>query len=315
MSIALKGLSRITLAPLLALALIGCNSEDSNPAAPVAKAKTITELVVEDARFETLEAAVKAAGLAETLAGTGPFTVFAPTNEAFAALPAGTLSALLAAPMGDLKNILLYHVVSGSVKAEQVVTLTKATTVLGKDVTIKVEGGKVLLNGNVEVTVTDIAAANGTIHVINAVLLPPADPKPKTITDLVVEDARFSTLEAAVKAAGLAETLAGAGPFTVFAPTNEAFAALPAGTLEALLAAPMGDLKNILLYHAVAADVKASAVVTLSKATTVLGKDIAIEVKDGKVILNGKVKVTVTDIAASNGTIHVIDGVLLPPAK
>jgi uncharacterized surface protein with fasciclin (FAS1) repeats len=164
----------LAVVPLISLALAACNKDESNPITPVVPTeKTITDLVVADTRFETLETAVKAAGLAETLAGTGPFTVFAPTNEAFAALPAGTLTALLATPMGDLKNILLYHVVPGSVKAAQVVTLSKATTVFGKDVSIKVMDGKVYLNGTVEVTVTDIAASNGIIHVINAVLLPP----------------------------------------------------------------------------------------------------------------------------------------------
>ena len=165
----------LAVIPFLTLALSGCNKDEASPAVlTTSSAKTITDLVVEDARFETLETAVKAAGLAATLAGAGPFTVFAPTNEAFAALPAGTLTALLANPTGDLKNILLYHVVSGSVKASQVVTLTKATTVFGKDVSIKVMNGKVYLNHNVEVTVTDIQASNGIIHVINGVLLPPA---------------------------------------------------------------------------------------------------------------------------------------------
>jgi uncharacterized surface protein with fasciclin (FAS1) repeats len=175
MATGIKKTGLFTVLPLLGLAFTACTTDDDNPAAvPQVQAKTITELVVEDARFETLETAVKAAGLAETLAGAGPFTVFAPTNEAFAALPAGTLAALLAAPMGDLKNILLYHVVAGNVKAETVVTLSKAATVFGKNVSIEVKEGKVVLNGTVKVTVTDIAAANGTIHVIDGVLLPPA---------------------------------------------------------------------------------------------------------------------------------------------
>ena len=138
------------------------------------KGSDIVDVAAASKDHTTLVAAVKAADLVNTLKGNGPFTVFAPTNEAFAALPAGTLTTLLATPTGDLKNILLYHVVAGSVKAAQVVTLNKATTVFGKDITIKVMGGKVYLNDNVEVTVTDIAASNGIIHVINAVLLPPA---------------------------------------------------------------------------------------------------------------------------------------------
>jgi uncharacterized surface protein with fasciclin (FAS1) repeats len=296
--------------------LTGCNDDEDSPMAPVTPPpKTIAEIAAADTSFSTLVTALSAAKLVETLKGAGPFTVFAPKNAAFAALPAGTLQALLADPEGDLKKILLYHVVSGSVKAEAVVKLTKAATVNGKDITIEVKDGSVILNGKVKVIATDIAASNGIIHVIDAVLLPPADPvMPKTIAEIAAADTSFSTLVTALSAAKLVETLKGAGPFTVFAPKNAAFAALPAGTLQALLADPEGNLKKILLYHVVSGSVKAEAVVKLTKAATVNGKDITIEVKDGSVILNGKVKVIATDIAASNGIIHVIDAVLLPPA-
>ena len=136
--------------------------------------------------------------------------------------------------------------------------------------------------------------------------------EPNTITDIVVAGADFSTLEAAVVAAGLADTLAGPGPFTVFAPTNAAFSALPAGALDGLLADPAA-LADVLKYHVVSGRVNAATVVTLNKATTLQGDDVTIAVVDGKVILNGNVMVTTTDIAADNGIIHVIDGVLLPP--
>ena len=124
----------------------------------------------------------------------------------------------------------------------------------------------------------------------------------------------FKTLLAAAEAAGLVETLQGEGPFTVFAPTDEAFAALPAGTLDSLLADPEA-LKKILLYHVVSGSVKAADVVNLTSAPSVEGSPIAIAVKDGMVYLNDTVKVVTTDIAASNGVIHVIDAVLLPPAQ
>jgi len=287
-----------------------CGDDDKDP--PV-KSNTITDIVVAGSDFDTLEAAVIAAGLAETLAGPGPFTVFAPTDAAFAALPAGALDALLADPVA-LADVLKYHVVSGRVNAATVVTLSKATTLEGEDITIAVVDGDVILNGTVKVTMTDIAADNGIIHVINGVLLPPEEPASNTITDIVVAGADFSTLEAAVIAAGLAETLAGPGPFTVFAPTNAAFAALPAGTLDALLADP-DALADILKYHVVSGRVNAATVVTLTMATTLQGEDITIAVVDGMVILNGTVKVTMTDIAADNGIIHVIDGVLLPPVE
>ena len=134
---------------------------------------TIVDVAVADGRFNTLVTAVTAAGLADTLAGEGSFTVFAPTDDAFAALPAGTLDALLADPQGELTNILLYHVVDGTVPAETVITLDSATTLLGEDVSITVaDDGSVFLNDTVQVVTTDIQAANGIIHVIDAVLLP-----------------------------------------------------------------------------------------------------------------------------------------------
>jgi uncharacterized surface protein with fasciclin (FAS1) repeats len=134
-----------------------------------------------------------------------------------------------------------------------------------------------------------------------------------SIVDIAVADGRFTTLVAAVQAAGLVDTLAGEGPFTVFAPTDDAFAALPAGTVEGLLA-DIPALTQVLLYHVVSGSVMAADVVNLTSATTVQGSDITISVRDGEVYLNDTVKVIITDIVASNGVIHVIDGVLLPPA-
>lgn len=122
----------------------------------------------------------------------------------------------------------------------------------------------------------------------------------------------FTTLLAAIDAAGLTETLQGDGPFTVFAPTDAAFDALPEGTLDALLADP-DALSEVLLYHVVSGEVMAADVVELTSATTAQGADIQIEVSNGNVILNGDVNVVATDIQATNGVIHVIDGVLLPP--
>ncbi|MBX3058733.1 MAG: fasciclin domain-containing protein [Anaerolineae bacterium] len=278
---------------------------------------SIVDIAVADGRFTTLVTAVTAAGLAETLAGDGPFTVFAPTDDAFAALPEGTIEALLADPQGALTDVLLYHVVSGAVPAEAVVGLDAATTLGGEDVAIAVQDGNVRLNESVTVIITDIMADNGIIHVIDAVLLPPsmvAEEKP-SIAEIAVENGNFTTLVAALDAAGLVDTLAGEGSFTVFAPTDDAFAALPEGTIEALLADPNGALTDILLYHVVDGAVPAETVVTLDAATTLLGEDVTITVSDGRVLLNDTVEVTTTDIVASNGIIHVINAVLLPPGE
>jgi maltose-binding protein MalE len=136
----------------------------------------------------------------------------------------------------------------------------------------------------------------------------------KTIVDVAVENGSFTTLVAAVQAAGLAETLSGEGPFTVFAPTDDAFAALPEGTVESLLEDPEGALTDILLYHVAEGAVPAETVVTLDSVTTVQGEDVAIEVVDGQVVLNESATVVITDVEASNGIIHVIDAVILPPS-
>ncbi|MBK9210239.1 MAG: fasciclin domain-containing protein [Anaerolineales bacterium] len=286
-------------------------------ATPEPMLKDIVDTAVADGRFTTLVAAVGAAELVDTLKGEGPFTVFAPTDDAFAALPAGTVDELLKPEnKQQLTDILLYHVVSGKVMAADVTALTSATTVLGKDVAIKVDMGNVYIN-EAKVIITDIETSNGVIHVIDAVLLPPAEDaamETNTIVDIAVADGRFTTLVAALGAAELVETLSGEGPFTVFAPTDDAFAALPAGTLDSLLLPEnKQQLTDILLYHVVSGKVMAADVVTLTSATTVLGKDVTITVKDGNVFLSDTVQVIITDIEASNGVIHVIDAVLLPP--
>ena len=276
--------------------------------------QTIVDIAVADGRFTTLVAAVQAAGLVDTLAGEGPFTVFAPTDDAFAKLPAGTLEELLKPEnKQQLTDILLYHVVAGKVMAADVVNLSEAETALGEKVTIKVEDGKVFVN-DAQVIITDIEASNGVIHVIDTVILPPSmtAEAPKDIVDIAVADGRFTTLVAAVQAAGLVDTLKSEGPFTVFAPTDEAFAKLPAGTIEALLKPEnKQQLTNILLYHVLPGKVMAASVSDGLIADTALGTSVFFKVDMGKAYIN-EAQIIITDIEASNGVIHVIDTVILP---
>ena len=335
MKVDIKGLLLLAIVPL-ALVVGACSSGASATQAPATPAAATPGTspsaaamgdIVATAKaadtFGTLLEAATAAGLVETLQGAGPFTVFAPTDDAFAALPAGALDKLLADPEA-LKQVLLYHVVSGKVTSDQVVKLTSADTVEGSPIAITVKDGKVYLNDSTQVTTADVEASNGVIHVIDQVLMPPAkgaSPAPSASAagmDDIVATAEaagtFSTLLKAATAAGLVETLQGPGPFTVFAPTDEAFAALPDGTLDALLADPEA-LKRILLYHVVSGEVTADQVVGLTTADSVEGSPIAIAVKDGKVYLNDAAEVVATDIKASNGVIHVIDNVILPPSS
>jgi len=500
--------------------------------------KDIVDIAVEDGRFTTLVAALQAAELVDALKGDGPFTVFAPTDDAFAALPEGTVDALLN-DIPALTDILLYHVVEGKAMAADVVGLDAVTTLQGSDISITVEDGNVYLDGTVQVIITDIEAANGVIHVIDTVLLPPADmPEDMTevhgpdaarvrlahfspdtpavelyvagelsdvqglefgqvtdwialpaatynmavapagtsfgdaaigpinyelqagsyttiaaigslangtltaqvlredfgeyeegnarvavfhaiedapavdliladgtvlasgleyasglafnsglvtldvpagtydiqvvpsgatepvvldlagttfdagtnyfvaaigtldnpgvalaatpemmpmamaadepmgtIVDIAVADGRFTTLVAAVEAAGLVDALSGEGPLTVFAPTDDAFAAAfeALGIEAADLLADTDTLTSILLYHVVEGQVMAEDVVGLDAAPTLNGAEISISVTDDGVFLNDDIQVIITDIVASNGVIHVIDGVLLPP--
>jgi uncharacterized surface protein with fasciclin (FAS1) repeats len=155
-------------------------------------------------------------------------------------------------------------------------------------------------------TTTTTAAVTTTEAPVDTTMVESMD-----IVDTALAAGNFTTLAAALTAADLVDTLKGEGPFTVFAPTDDAFAALPEGTIEALLA-DIPTLTDILLYHVVSGAVDAATVIGLDSATTIQGSDITIEIIDGGVVLNGTTKVTVTDIAASNGIIHVIDSVLLP---
>jgi uncharacterized surface protein with fasciclin (FAS1) repeats len=274
--------------------------EPMEEAAPM----TIVDVAVADGRFTTLAAALEAAGLVETLQGDGPFTVFAPTDDAFAALPEGTVEALLE-DIPTLTDILLYHVAAGELKAADVVELSYATMVNGNEVLINVNDEGVFVN-DAQVIITDVMADNGVIHVLDAVILPPA----ADIIDAAVADGRFTTLAAALGAAELVDTLKGDGPFTVFAPTDDAFAALPAGTVEALLA-DIPTLTNILLYHVAEGFVPAGDVVGLDRVPTLNGKQLDVRVEDGMVYLNDA-QVIITDLLTSNGIIHVIDAVIVP---
>jgi len=268
-----------------------------------AEQSSIVQTAVKAGTFKTLVAAVEAAGLVEALEGKGPFTVFAPSDEAFAKLPEGTVDALLK-NKDKLSSILLYHVVPGKVMAKDAMKVTSAKTLFGQD--LPIEAGEGVTVGGAKVVKTDIECSNGVIHVIDTVMMP------KDIVGIAAGSADFSTLVAAVKAAGLVETLQGDGPFTVFAPTNAAFAKIPAATLADLLKPEnKAKLQAILTYHVVSGKVLAKDVVGLKTAKTVQGSDIDIKVKDGAVMVDGA-NVTATDIVALNGVIHVIDTVIMP---
>ena len=272
--------------------------------------KDIVETAIDAGKFKTLAAALGAAGLVETMKGAGPFTVFAPTDEAFAKLPAGTVAELIKPEnKAKLTAILTYHVVSGKVMAADVVKVKGAVSLNGQRIDVAVADGSVSVDKS-KVVATDIACSNGVIHIIDTVLMPATENIPAVAT----KAGSFKTLLAAVKAAGLVETLRGTGPFTVFAPTDDAFAKLGTTVADLLKPENKAKLASILTYHVVSGRVYSEAAVEAKAAKTVQGDSIKITANDKGAFVNDA-KIVATDIDASNGVIHVIDTVLLPPAK
>jgi uncharacterized surface protein with fasciclin (FAS1) repeats len=306
----------VVIALFVAAALPALAQEEEKP--------SIVEIAASNEDFSTLVAAVEAAGLVDFFASSKPITVFAPTNAAFeAAFEAlGIAPEDLLADTATLTSILLYHVVPGAVTSDIVAGLESATTLNGADIAIKADDMGVSLNdGQAKVAAVDIMASNGVIHVIDGVILPPAaeeEAEPMgTIVDIAAGNESFSTLVAAVQAAGLVDALSAAGPYTVFAPTNDAFAA----ALEALgitaedLLADTETLTGILLYHVAPGRFPAAAVAQMEEIGTLNGATIKVKADDMGVSLNdGQASVAAADVMADNGIIHVIDGVILPPA-
>jgi len=274
-------------------------------------AKDIVTTAVEAGSFKTLAAAVTEAGLVSTLQGKGPFTVFAPTDAAFQKLPAGTVESLLKPEnRAQLVAILTYHVVPGKLMAADVVKQTASPTVNGQRIDFKVEQSKVLVD-SAQVVKADLVCSNGVIHVIDTVLLPSSD----TIPAVASKAGKFQTLLKAAEAAGLVDVLSGDQPLTVFAPTDAAFAKLPAGTVENLLKPENRDaLAGILKYHVVSGRVYSPEVLERKELKTVHGGTLTAAANKAGATIQGATLLA-TDIDAANGVIHVIDSVLLPPAK
>jgi len=281
------------------------------PATPAHAGKSIVTTAVEAGSFNTLVAAVKAAGLVETLNGDVPFTVFAPTDDAFKALPEGTVASLLKPENRDqLRAVLTFHVIPGRVDAAHVTKMRGATTVQGQFIDFDTTDAGVMVNG-AKVVKADIACSNGVIHVIDKVILPES----KNLAEVASGAGSFGTLVAAVKAAGLLETIAGPGPYTDFAPTDEAFAKLPEGTVANLLKPEnKSTLVKILTHHVVPGRVYSDGVPVGKAVKTAAGTELAFSANDHGIFAAGA-KIIATDIDASNGVIHVIDSVIVPGAS
>ena len=304
---------KLMLVAVTATLLAACGGDDE----PVAQPKNIVETAQADSRFSILVEAVVAADLATTLSSPGPLTVFAPTNDAFAALLAelGVTKDQLLADKALLTAVLTYHVLPAKVLRADVPAGKAITTVQGGIFKVDAVGGDLVItdgrNRTAKITATNLETSNGVIHVVDKVILPAN----KNVVQTAQALPDFSILVDAVVAANLQGTLSGSGPFTVFAPTNAAFAALLAelGVTKDELLADVPLLTRVLTYHVVSgrvlkADVPVGAAIpTVEGGTFTIDAGLAITDQRGR-----QSGIVATDVLASNGVIHVVDRVLLP---
>lgn len=309
----MKHLKRLSFVVFMT-ALIGINftscSKDDDETISTPKSENIVEIASKLPEFSFLVDAVKRAGLVDVLSSDANFTVFAPTNAAFQNLLTELgASKLEDIPVETLRSVLLYHVLSSKVLSTQVKSgyvTTSATGAAGKNLSlfVNVAGGSVKLDNRATVTQVDVLASNGVIHVIDKVLLP------NKIVQMAIQDPSFSSLVAAVVYADLVDALNGDGPFTVFAPTNEAFAnLLAAAGVSQLTDLPKDVVAAVLLDHVVSGNVTSSDLANGS-VPTLGGDNIEVSGVGSTPKLNGDISITAVDIQGVNGVFHRIDKVI-----
>ena len=311
-------LSALLFSAVLILQGCGSGTELHEPApTPEPDPMSIVDVAVANGSFTTLVAALEATGLDVTLSDLdSSFTVFAPTDDAFALLGDETIAALLD-DTDTLTDILTYHVIGAEIDSSAAISSAGSTVemVNGDSTGLSLDGDNLLVN-TVTVTTVDVEADNGVIHVIDAVLIPPVDKGTPTmnIVDTAVSAGDFGTLVTALQAAGLDATLADeTQSFTVFAPTDAAFAMIDPDTLDLLLA-DTDALSDVLLQHVVSGEVSSVTAYTLNglSATTASGAEIPVAINSELDTLTfGGATVTTTDIYTTNGVIHVIDMVVV----
>ncbi len=293
---------RAALTAVAAMTLAACGDDESTSPA----LQTITQTAAATPTLSTLVTALQAAGLDQTLGGAGPFTVFAPVNAAFAAVPSDVVTRLLeTGNRAILTKVLTFHVVPGRFTASQLTNGQQLTTVEGTQLTVTIAAGVVRING-AQVTTADVQASNGVVHLIDGVMLGSLD----IVDQSIVRG--FSTLVSAATTAGLVGALRAnsATGLTVFAPTNAAFAAIPGG-------APTNatTLGQVLQLHVVGAKALSTGLSNGQRVASLLGSNLTIGIEGSTLRVTGPkntATVAARDVVAKNGVIHVIDAVLLP---
>ena len=309
----------IGLLTLNLFVLTSCGDDDTTD--PETEVMSIVDTAIATDDLSILVEALQAADLVTALQADGPFTVFAPTNQAFQdlldATPAWTT--LSDIPTETLKNVLLFHVVSGDVKAADltdtyVPTLSPAPNAEAVSLKVDVTGG-VQFNGSANPITTDIAATNGVIHIIDKVMLPP------NVVNIALDNDNFSTLVAALTREDLTTDfvgiLSGTGPFTVFAPTNAAFQALLDSNPDwnGLSDIPVATLEAVLTYHVVSGANVQSKELTDNQSVTTIGGTLTVDLSAGaklETTSGQSANIIIVDVQGTNGVVHAVDTVLLP---
>ena len=290
------------------LFVTSCQKEDTPPA----MTKSIVDIAKSNPELSTLVDAIVSAGLTDVLSGTGPFTVFAPTNSAFAKLDPATFNNITSSPT-LLTALLQYHVVSGNVMSGDLSNGMVATLLSGKSLDINIDNG-VVINGSSKVTTADVEASNGVIHIVDEVLIPD-DFVAQTIVQIAAGNPDFSTLVTILSLPEMADLLQAANDptadLTVFAPTNDAFAALLSALGKTELSElPVNLVKEIVQYHILGSAVMSSELSEGEVETLLPGESVTVDLSDGVKINDSKV--VIADVQAINGVIHAVDAVLLP---
>ena len=295
------------------IAFAGCNNDDDPEPG---NGNTIVDVARATPVLSTLVTAIETAGLGSTLSGDGPFTVFAPTNAAFDNLPDGVLDDLLANP-SILEQVLQYHVLNGKVMSGDVTTGSVPTLLSGASIDVVVDGNQITLNGLSNVVGADVDASNGVVHLIDEVLIPPTIELPKdNIVEIAQATPSLSSLVAALtRFPDLVTALSSDGTYTVFAPDNDAFTAILAAIGQTSLDdVPDGVLRTILEYHVISSGVIMSGDLSDGQtAEAFSGEEITVSIDGSDVFISGA-KVATPDVEASNGVVHLMEDVMVPPS-
>jgi transforming growth factor-beta-induced protein len=303
----------------------GAAQQDANPAeqasapAQQAQAGTVYDVIVSDPSLSSFELLVEAAALADNLDQAGPFTVFAPTNEAWAAFEA--MNAEEPQTDATLTQILLHHIVNGSYPASAVAARDSVPTLLGEFVSFGSDSGVITLDDGAEITTADLGATNGVVHLIDTVLVPPIHSlatsrlgsRDQTIAEVLENDGRFETLLVLMEQASLLDELRNPNArHTLFAPTDEAIDAVPEDIRDEWLSPGNAAFVEIMAYHLVSDELGINQLATDDLVPTLEGRPLMITTDDQLGVYVNENPITEFNIVASNGVIHVVDGVLIP---